>query len=225
MKRSRSREAHARPFVHFRRLDGDRRARDLGPAGDDGTGLQLQDQGVDHQGRPADRDEPAGEARLAGALLRHEQGQGAAQVHRRQPGTEERHRSRQDGQGRRLLRAARPVRLPGGRQGPRLLRRQLSSRLAIVPGAAFWALLAAAWAAARDWPQPNGDVRGTRAVDATGISSQTVAGLQVRWRFRLPAGSDFGSIASTPVVLGNTVYLQTLGSSVYALDLSTGRIR
>jgi outer membrane protein assembly factor BamB len=87
------------------------------------------------------------------------------------------------------------------------------------------ALLAPSALPARDWPQPNANLGGTRAVQDTGISSRTVAGLRVRWRFHLPEGSDFGSFASTPVVVGKTVYLQTLSSSVYALDASTGRIR
>jgi alcohol dehydrogenase (cytochrome c) len=47
----------------------------------------------------------------------------------------------------------------------------------------------------------------------------------VLWRFALPAGSPFGSLASTPLVVGDVVYLQTLSSSVFALDARTGRIR
>jgi alcohol dehydrogenase (cytochrome c) len=86
-------------------------------------------------------------------------------------------------------------------------------------------LLTAGPATAGDWLQPNGNVNSTRAVDATPISSQTVSTLGVRWRFRLPAGSPFGAFASTPLVAGNTAYIQTLSSSVFALDASTGRIR
>jgi alcohol dehydrogenase (cytochrome c) len=91
--------------------------------------------------------------------------------------------------------------------------------------AALAALACAAGAAAGDWPQPNGDLRGTRAVEATRISSASVAGLRLRWRFRLPSGSPFGSFASTPLVVGDTVYVQDLSSSVYALDARTGRRR
>jgi alcohol dehydrogenase (cytochrome c) len=85
--------------------------------------------------------------------------------------------------------------------------------------------VAATSAAASDWPQPNGDLRGTRAVVATSISSGTVARLRVRWRFRLPAGSRYGSFASTPLVVGRRVYAEDLASNVYALDAQTGRIR
>ncbi len=98
----------------------------------------------------------------------------------------------------------------------------LALRIATVVGGA---LLVAGSAGATGWPQPNGDVRGTRASAGTAISSRTVDGLSVRWRFLLPPGSPFGSFASTPVVRDGTVYLQTLSSSVYALDARTGRIR
>jgi alcohol dehydrogenase (cytochrome c) len=47
----------------------------------------------------------------------------------------------------------------------------------------------------------------------------------VRWRFRLTRGSTFGSFASTPLVVGQTVYVQDLSSSVHALDLRTGGLR
>ena len=49
--------------------------------------------------------------------------------------------------------------------------------------------------------------------------------MHVRWRFRLTRGSTFGAFASTPLVVGSTVYLQDLSSSVQALDLQTGRLR
>lgn len=52
-----------------------------------------------------------------------------------------------------------------------------------------------------------------------------MARLRVRWRFRLERGSPFGSFASTPLVVGGTVYVQDLSSSVYALDAATGRRR
>ncbi len=57
------------------------------------------------------------------------------------------------------------------------------------------------------------------------ITSRNVGGLHVRWRFRLTRGSTFGAFASTPLVVGSTVYLQDLSSSVYALDLATGKLR
>jgi alcohol dehydrogenase (cytochrome c) len=79
--------------------------------------------------------------------------------------------------------------------------------------------------AADGWGQPNATVTGTRAVPAGPITSRTVSGLHPVWRFALPAGSPYGSFASTPLVLDGVVYAQDLSSSVYALDARTGRLR
>jgi outer membrane protein assembly factor BamB len=93
-------------------------------------------------------------------------------------------------------------------------------------GTAATAVLAvcAAPAGAADWRQPNANLRGTRAV-ASPISSRTVASLQTRWRFPLTHGSTFGSFASTPLIVGDTVYAQDLSSSVNAIDARTGGVR
>ena len=85
--------------------------------------------------------------------------------------------------------------------------------------------LACSRASAADWPLPNGDLEGTRAAAGTSISSATVSTLRVRWRFRLRGDSAFGSFASTPLISGGTVFVQDLGSSVFALDARTGRAR
>ena len=84
--------------------------------------------------------------------------------------------------------------------------------------AALAAALSLAAPASASWEQPNGDLRGTRAVAST-ITSSTVGGLHVRWRYPLTRGSTFGSFASTPLVVGSTVYVQDPSSSVHALDL------
>jgi outer membrane protein assembly factor BamB len=47
----------------------------------------------------------------------------------------------------------------------------------------------------------------------------------VAWRFAIPGTSSFGAFASTPIALGDTVYLQDLNSNVYALERATGRLR
>ncbi len=91
----------------------------------------------------------------------------------------------------------------------------------MIAAAATSALTVCASAGAGDWLQPNANLKGTRAVAST-ISSRTVAGLRVRWRFPLTHGSTFGSFASTPLVAGGTVYAQDLSSSVSAIDARTG---
>jgi outer membrane protein assembly factor BamB len=79
-------------------------------------------------------------------------------------------------------------------------------------------------AGAADWRQPNANLRGTRAV-ASPISSRTVGSLQTRWRFPFTRGSLYGSFASTPLIVGDTVYAQDLSSSVSAIDARTGGVR
>ncbi len=82
-----------------------------------------------------------------------------------------------------------------------------------------------ATAPAADWAQPNANPQGTRAVEATAISSRSVGSLRVRWRFPLSRGSPFGSFASTPLVVGETVYAQDLSSTVYAINARSGSVR
>jgi alcohol dehydrogenase (cytochrome c) len=79
---------------------------------------------------------------------------------------------------------------------------------------------------AQDWPLPNGDLAGTRAAPASAITDRTVGRLVERWRFRFRGGgTDFSVVTATPVIAGNTVYVQDSKSSVYALDRETGRLR
>ena len=75
------------------------------------------------------------------------------------------------------------------------------------------------------WPAHNHDLSNTRDTTSTAIDSKTVAKLKLDWRFAFTGTSSFGAFASTPIVLGDTVYLQDLNSNVYALDRATGRVR
>jgi outer membrane protein assembly factor BamB len=76
---------------------------------------------------------------------------------------------------------------------------------------------------AREWPAPNHDLQGTRAVDAE-IHAGNVAMLRRLWRFRINANPrESGSLTATPIVLGDTVYVQDMLSNVFALDRETGR--
>jgi glucose dehydrogenase len=80
---------------------------------------------------------------------------------------------------------------------------------------------------ASDWPLPNRDYDNTRASFDSRIDSSTIAGLHELWRFALaPAtGQPFGSVTATPLIIGDTVYLQDMASNVFALDKQTGKPR
>jgi alcohol dehydrogenase (cytochrome c) len=75
-----------------------------------------------------------------------------------------------------------------------------------------------------DWPLPNADLSGTRAVHA-GLDATNVAGLHVVWRFPLRSKPTFsGLVAATPVVAGDRVFVQDLDSNVFSLARDTGRL-
>jgi alcohol dehydrogenase (cytochrome c) len=80
------------------------------------------------------------------------------------------------------------------------------------------------------WPYPNGDLANTRDAAGATISSANVRTLKQAWTFKLPAAEvpttpGFGSLAATPIVTNGVVYLQDLGANVYALALSTGKLK
>jgi outer membrane protein assembly factor BamB len=80
-------------------------------------------------------------------------------------------------------------------------------------------------AASDDWTSANGSVASQRAATATSLDAETIPQLRVRWRFRLHANvTAFGAMTATPIIHGNTVYLQDSASSVYALDVRSGTL-
>ena len=64
-------------------------------------------------------------------------------------------------------------------------------------------------ATAADWPHPNYDATGSRATFTSTITSENVGRLKEAWRYELPSGGAFGIVATTPIVVGNTVYSAT----------------
>src|SRR5271155_3242319 len=79
------------------------------------------------------------------------------------------------------------------------------------------------------WPYPNGDLANTRVASDSTISSKNVASLKVAWSFKLTGKatksiSHYGSLALTPIVVDNVVYIQDLRCNVYALSLSSGAL-
>lgn len=77
-----------------------------------------------------------------------------------------------------------------------------------------------------DWPSANADLASTRAAAGALIDEENAGRLAVRWRFRFPEkGTSFGVLTATPVVVGDTVYVQDAKSSVFAIDRKTGKLR
>ena len=82
-----------------------------------------------------------------------------------------------------------------------------------------------ATATAPDWPHPNYDPMGSRATFTSTITSGNVGSLKEVWRYELPSGGAFGIVATTPIVVGNTVYLGDLQTNIHAIDLQSGNRR
>ena len=77
--------------------------------------------------------------------------------------------------------------------------------------------------AGTDWPAANGDEASTRAV--AGSIAGDSRSLQTRFRFRIPGEPGFSGIAaSTPIAVGDRIYLQDLNSNVYALTRADGHL-
>ena len=75
---------------------------------------------------------------------------------------------------------------------------------------------------ADDWPLPNRDAAATRAVFNSPIDSTNVYRLEVGWTAEVPGGSTWGNLATTPLILGDRVYVAGLDGGVHAIDRLTG---
>ena len=76
----------------------------------------------------------------------------------------------------------------------------------------------------KDWPLANKDYSNTRATMDSAINSSNVGRLGAAWVSNVPSGqSSFGSISTSPIIMGNSVYIQDLGNNTMSLDLATGQ--
>jgi outer membrane protein assembly factor BamB len=77
---------------------------------------------------------------------------------------------------------------------------------------------------APSWVWPNGDLSSTRSTAGSAITATSVGRLHVAWRFRVRAkGGGFGLLSSTPLMREGIAYVQDTASSVFAIDLRSGR--
>jgi alcohol dehydrogenase (cytochrome c) len=102
--------------------------------------------------------------------------------------------------------------------------------VSVIASALCGGLLAASGSGAAavlgSWQLSGGNLAGTRAADGSALRADNVSRLEVRWRFRLKdAPISAGIFASTPVVDGDTIYIEDLRSTVFALDRDTRAVR
>ena len=90
----------------------------------------------------------------------------------------------------------------------------------------------AAHAAGADWSAYGGDGRGQRHAAAAQITPQNVGRLELAWSFRtgeLGKGflraDDALTFEATPLLVGDTLYIDTATGKVFALDATTGKER
>jgi len=76
---------------------------------------------------------------------------------------------------------------------------------------------------ANDWPVVQGNLQSTRAAANSPINASNLNTLTQLWSVPITATGGFGGITATPVVIGDTIYLQDMQSNVFALDRNTGK--
>lgn len=116
----------------------------------------------------------------------------------------------------------------GNAEAATTARRSLSALRVVILVAIVAAVLGAAFllrgSDASSWTQPNGDLRGTRAVSAE-LEGSNVARLRPAWRVPLTAApAAAGLVASTPLITGDRVFLQDLRSNVHAFEREHGTL-
>lgn len=74
-----------------------------------------------------------------------------------------------------------------------------------------------------DWPMANCAYDNTRATTASGINSNNISTLGLAWSVDITGISEWGGMASNPLISNGRVYCQDLKSNVYAIDLNSGK--
>ena len=78
---------------------------------------------------------------------------------------------------------------------------------------------------ANDWPLPGRDYLNTRSTTHSPIDSSNVSRLGIAWETTLSGRGGAGNAATTPLIAGDTVYMEDLSSNIRAFDLASGAIR
>ena len=78
---------------------------------------------------------------------------------------------------------------------------------------------------ADDWPLPGRDYLNSRATFDSAIAKSNVATLAPAWQVTFAGRGAYGNLSTTPLIAGDTIYLQDLSSRVTALDRETGATR
>ena len=107
--------------------------------------------------------------------------------------------------------------------------RKLTTITAVLAAIVGVSSAAGASPASPSWAFPNGNLANTRVASGSTISQKNVSSLKLAWGFILTGKaakslSHVGSLAETPIVVDNVVFIQDLRSNVYALSLTNGAL-
>src|SRR5579859_2974338 len=86
------------------------------------------------------------------------------------------------------------------------------------------AVLAAISAPAQEWPAYGGSPENIRYSPLKQIDRSNVARLQVAWTYDASGGGGRGGMQTQPIVVHGTVYGNTPGGQIIALDGATGKL-
>jgi outer membrane protein assembly factor BamB len=73
---------------------------------------------------------------------------------------------------------------------------------------------------ANAWPLPDHDYSNTRDAGVSPISAATVSRLVPAWKVPMAVGAS-----TSPIVVAGTAYVQDEAGTVYAIDVSSGRVK
>jgi outer membrane protein assembly factor BamB len=76
-----------------------------------------------------------------------------------------------------------------------------------------------------DWPAPDGNLAAARDATGSSIDSSNLSEIDVAWTFEIEASTGYGGMTATPIILGDTVYVEDMKSNVFALDRATGAVK
>jgi len=77
-----------------------------------------------------------------------------------------------------------------------------------------------------EWPLPGRDYNNTRFTQDSNIKSTNATQLKEAWRVQAQGlVIGYGQMSTVPLISGGTVYMEDLWSSVYAIDLASGKVK
>lgn len=77
---------------------------------------------------------------------------------------------------------------------------------------------------ASDWPVTYGNLQATRAALNSSINASNLSKLTEVWSVPITAQGNFSGMTGTPIVLGDTIYMQDMESNCYAVKRDTGEL-